>query len=143
MTEQIKTERDNINKEFARITENCEKTILEKKALLGEKVPETKEEESKTEPEKPKNPNALPDDFNWVAYLINNRDVARKRCTKAYAEQHYINEGRKKGLSYEEKVKFNWKSYVSRYPDLKGITNEEKALQHYLTQGRRNGRDAS
>jgi len=134
MSEQIKVERENINKEFLRLSENCEKAINEKKALVGEEKPEAAPA---------KDPNALPGDFNWVAYLINNREVARKRCTKLYAEQHYLNEGRKKNLSYDEKVKFNWKSYVSRYPDLKGISTEEKALQHYLVQGRRNGRDAS
>lgn len=87
----------------------------------------------------------IPKDFDWEAYLINNPDAIsqNKVCNRHVAIRHWITKGIHENRSYTRRVPFNWRKYVERYPDLQrhGIMNQEKAIAHYINNGRNEGRN--
>jgi len=77
-----------------------------------------------------------PHDFDWRTYLILNPDVAKHQCTKKFALYHWKHFGHKEKRVYKSlEINFDWKFYTSYYPDLRHLTTEESALQHYIWQG--------
>jgi hypothetical protein len=83
-----------------------------------------------------------PSNFNWIAYLINNPDVAVVNCTQQFALTHWYKYGKLEKRSYQSSIPFNWNKYTERYPHL-NLKTEEAALKHYITVGRKEGKDAS
>jgi len=76
---------------------------------------------------------SLPPNFDWEAYLINNPDVARYECTKAFALHHWKRFGHRENRSYDKKIHFNWTEYI-QLPHIKQlkIYNQEAALHHFI-----------
>ena len=82
----------------------------------------------------------LPTGWNWKEYLILNPDLkayTTERQVVAHWNAHGQKEGRKWSLPVDQHEK-----YLEKYPDLKrnGVNTKEKALTHFLTNGRREGR---
>lgn len=93
----------------------------------------------------------LPRDFDWQTYVDNYGDLQRNRVdTRELAEEHWLKTGMKEGRTYYKipyqpaKVRpdFDWKTYINNYSDLRslGINTKEKAVKHWLSQGKREGR---
>lgn len=84
-----------------------------------------------------------PADFDWVGYYLCNPRIAIRKCSYGQALDHWIRIGSKQNLLYRQERKFNWKAYITRYPDLPAnkITTEETALFHYIKYGRSEGRN--
>ena len=91
----------------------------------------------------------LPSDFNWETYINNYGDLQFIN-TEEQAIDHWLKIGSKEGRSYRKipyqpagvRSDFDWKTYVNNYPDLRaaGINTKEKAIAHWLKQGKREGR---
>lgn len=86
--------------------------------------------------------NPIPDDFDWRIYLACNSDVAKVNYTESFATTHWLNYGIKEGRKYKLDTPFDWKWYVSKYPDLykNGIRTFNDAIKHYSLYGKFEGR---
>jgi hypothetical protein len=120
----------------------------------------------------------VPADFNWKAYVSNYPDLGEAGIdTEAKAIEHWQNFGREEGRTYRalrasdpfadeslfpgydwemddadsENLQatndslpsdFDWRTYVGNYKDLReaGIDTKEKAVEHWLKIGRKEGR---
>jgi len=93
----------------------------------------------------------LPPDFDWETYVDNYGDLQRADIrTREQAAKHWLKIGRKEGRTYKKipyqpltvRSDFDWQTYVNNYPDLRaaGIDTKEKAIEHWLKQGKREGR---
>ena len=72
--------------------------------------------------------------FDHVRFLINNINLVDKNITsKKESWKFYIG-------TIEKYVFFDWKSYISMYPDLKKINNYDVALEHYIKHGKNENR---
>ena len=92
-------------------------------------------------------------EFNWKQYILNYPDLQAAGINTQYlALKHYRIYGKKEGRSdkiglqkivvTEVNKGFNWKQYISNYPDLQaaGINTEYLALKHYRLYGKKEGR---
>ena len=106
--------------------------------------------------------------FDWSNYVSHYEDLRKDNInTKEKAWKHWINHGKKEGRQYfdlsemkkivSNEIKeieksiintitpvdenFNWKKYVSKYPDLKGNINSKNAYQHFINYGIYESRD--
>lgn len=86
---------------------------------------------------------SLPSDFDWVGYYINNPNIATNRCSHTRAVDHWKEKGCQQNLRYHQTRRFDWKAYITRYPDLPAhkINTEDTALLHYIKYGRLEGRN--
>jgi len=93
----------------------------------------------------------LPRDFNWQTYVDNYGDLQRLDIhTREQAAEHWMTIGRKEGRSYHKipyqpltvRPDFDWQTYVNNYDDLRasGINTKEKAIEHWLKEGKKQGR---
>ncbi|MFA5166931.1 MAG: hypothetical protein WC530_00210 [Candidatus Omnitrophota bacterium] len=93
----------------------------------------------------------LPPDFDWETYINNYGDIQRADIhTREQAVEHWLTIGRKEGRTYRKipyqpaslRPDFDWQTYVNNYEDLRaaGIDTKEKAIEHWLKQGKREGR---
>ena len=91
----------------------------------------------------------LPPDFNWETYINNYGDLQFIN-TEEQAIDHWLKIGSKEGRSYKKipyqpagvRSDFDWQTYLNNYPELRaaGINTKEKAIAHWLKQGKREGR---
>ncbi|HIK50945.1 MAG TPA: hypothetical protein IGS17_08485, partial [Oscillatoriales cyanobacterium M59_W2019_021] len=117
------------------------------------------------------NPDALPADFDWKAYLELNPDLQGHFNSKWSVIQHFLVHGAKEGRLYsfnqlyykpksasqsvlnssnssserepEVDSKFDWSFYLDYNDDLKGLASYEEAYYHWLNHGKTEGRLAS
>jgi tetratricopeptide (TPR) repeat protein len=117
------------------------------------------------------NPDALPADFDWKAYLELNPDLQGHLQSKWSAIQHFLVHGAKEGRLYsfnqlyyqpksdfsntqvkslpdtsanqEAEGKFDWSFYLDYNEDLRSISSYEEAYYHWLNHGKAEGRIAS
>ena len=93
----------------------------------------------------------LPPDFDWETYVNNYEDLENTGIdTKQKAAEHWLKIGKKEGRTYQKilyqpatiRPDFDWQTYVNNYPELRaaGIDTKEKAEEHWLKQGKREGR---
>jgi glycosyltransferase involved in cell wall biosynthesis len=84
----------------------------------------------------------IPSDFDWQKYLIINPDVAKAKCTREFAHQHWLQYGKNEGRSYRSTdiPTFDWNFYVTYYSDLNHLSTPELALNHYIMHGRSENR---
>ena len=104
------------------------------------------------------------DNFNYKQYLLNYPDLTAAGITSyEKALEHFIKHGKAEGRTYTIyttgttdttgttgttdatnllKQYFDWKEYLANYPDLvaAGINTSEKAVEHYINNGRVEGR---
>jgi tetratricopeptide (TPR) repeat protein len=117
------------------------------------------------------NPDAIPADFDWKAYLELNPDLQGHLQSKWSAIQHFLVHGAKEGRLYsfnqlyyqpksdfsnaqvnslpdtsadkEAEGKFDWSFYLDYNEDLRSISSYEEAYYHWLNHGKAEGRIAS
>jgi tetratricopeptide (TPR) repeat protein len=117
------------------------------------------------------NPDALPSDFDWKAYLELNPDLQGHLQSKWSAIKHFLVHGEKEGRLYsfnqlyyqpksdfsntqvnrlpdtsadkEAEGKFDWSFYLDYNEDLRSISSYEEAYYHWLNHGEAEGRIAS
>lgn len=117
------------------------------------------------------NPDDLPAEFDWNAYLELNPDLQGHLQSKWSAIQHFLIHGAKEGRLYsfnqlyyqpksespntpiqsqpktsidkEAEGKFDWSFYLDYNEDLRSISSYEEAYYHWLNHGKSEGRIAS
>ncbi|MGB5900443.1 MAG: tetratricopeptide repeat protein [Geitlerinemataceae cyanobacterium] len=117
------------------------------------------------------NPQALPIEFDWKAYLELNPDLQGHLQSKWSAIQHFLVHGEKEGRLYsfdqlyyqpkpdsetvqvtgeshtarekDEELAFDWTFYLDYNEDLTNIASYEEAYDHWLNYGKAEGRIAS
>lgn len=89
----------------------------------------------------------LPCDFDPQTYVYLNEELDSVKNDEAKVINHYINFGKNgnKPYTYNRILpkEFNYKRYIELNTDLQniGITNERKAIIHYITRGRKENRN--
>ena len=85
--------------------------------------------------------------FDWKSYINFYPDL-KKLDTKEMAWDHWIHHGKEEKRKYftldktdrinekDEYKKFDWKTYLKNYSDLKKINNKEEAWYHWMTYGK-------
>ena len=89
--------------------------------------------------------------FDWRQYIKNYSDLREAGIyTRESALNHWLNHGIKEGRT-DENIKhqmmnlenFDWEEYIKNYRDLKeaGIDTKEKAIEHWINYGKKEGRE--
>lgn len=81
-------------------------------------------------------PTDLPEDFSPETYVALNPDIKASLPSSYHATHHYLKTGAAQGRPF----RFDWQFYVDVHPDLAHLKSKQEAIQHWLQQGRHDGR---
>ena len=92
----------------------------------------------------------VPRNFDWRSYIKCYPDLS-KLTTKEKAWNHWINHGKKEKRTYftltnenhnmdDNYEKFEWKTYIKNYEDLKKINTKMEAWNHWINHGKKEKR---
>ena len=100
--------------------------------------------------------NIMSHTFDWKTYINNYEDLKKAGInTETKALKHWNTHGKKEGricniiekndiknINVKAKNSFDWKTYINNYEDLRnaGIDTKDKAIQHWINYGMKEGR---